>query len=55
MRSNKKDRDLIDTIANLWIASGGDAEGFFWLAFDIREAIEEKQKEKKKEEPDHET
>ena len=35
------DEELIDEIARLWIALGGDAEGFEWLEEKIKRRIEE--------------
>ncbi len=35
------DKQLIDAIAQLWIASGGDATGFEWCWFKILERIVE--------------
>ena len=35
------DERLVDEIARLWVALGGDAEGFEWLKEKIRQRIKE--------------
>ena len=35
------DERLVDEIARLWIALGGDAEGFEWLKEKIKQRIKE--------------
>jgi hypothetical protein len=37
---------LIEAVAELWVESGGGAEGFFWLTSDIKSAIAKKTHEK---------
>jgi len=39
---SKADRDLVDAVADLWIESGGDADGFDFVSRYIREAIAER-------------
>lgn len=40
------DKTLIELISTIWVASGGDAEGFGWLQTKIKDKIKEKEKEK---------
>jgi hypothetical protein len=36
---NSTDKKIVETVANLWIEMGGDAEGIYWLVDEINEAI----------------
>lgn len=38
---SRTDRELVNQIANIWIDSGGDAEGVAWLWPDIRDRVQE--------------
>jgi hypothetical protein len=40
------DRQLIDAVARLWIASGGDAVGMNWCWTQIRDRIAKLEKER---------
>lgn len=40
------DRKLIENIAELWIDSGGDSVGFGWTWTNIKERIEDMEKER---------
>jgi hypothetical protein len=41
-----KNINVIEAVAELWVESGGGAEGFFWLTHDIKLAIAKKVHEK---------
>jgi hypothetical protein len=45
-RKMASDKTLIELISTIWVASGGDAEGFGWLQTKIKDKIKEKEKEK---------
>lgn len=38
---NSSDRKLIDEVATLWVADGGDADGLVWCLDAIKERITE--------------
>jgi hypothetical protein len=36
---------IINTIAEIWVANGGDSDGIVWCWRDIKEAVEEIEKD----------
>jgi len=42
------DERLVDEIARLWVALGGDSEGFEWLKEKIKQRIKELEREVEK-------
>ena len=41
MISSISDRKLIQSVASLWVDSGGDAEGLDWVYNDLKQAIQD--------------